>query len=113
VTVTFQAQMVPYVLFCLGPLLVLLGIFYTTVIFIRKQGKADDWSVWKTSLKKEVISVNALIAAVVSTGALFGAWYAQCYSNPTWGAPWPAIFVTLGTVTAAAAAATVPMGFTS
>jgi hypothetical protein len=54
--------------------------------------------------------VNGLAALILSIGAGFTAWNAQCFRNPVWGSPWPAILVSLVTMAgAAAAASTVPM----
>jgi hypothetical protein len=111
VTVTLQSEVVPYALTAAGPPIVLLGILYSALILIRRRYPAIKPADMPSELKYALWSVNGLVALIVSVGAVFTAWNVQCYRNPTWGAPWPTILVTLVTmIGAAAGAATLPLG---
>jgi hypothetical protein len=110
VTVTFQSQVVPYALTAAGPPLVLLGILYTSLILIRRKYPGINLNQIPQELQYALWSINGLAALIVSVGAVFTSWGAQCYRNATWGNPWPTILVTLVTMAGAAAGATtVPM----
>lgn len=111
VTVTFQSQVVPYILTVAGPPLVLLGMLYTTLILIRRKYSDINQNQIPHELQYELWSINGLIALIASIGAVFTVWNLQCFRNATWGTPWPTILVTLVTMAGAAAgASTLPMG---
>jgi hypothetical protein len=111
VTVTFQSQVVPYVLTVAALPLVLLGMIYATLILIRRKYPDINLNQVPRELQYALWSINGLAALIVSIGAVFAAWNVQSYRNTTWGTPWPTILVTLVTMAGAAAgAATVPMG---
>lgn len=111
VTVTLQTRLVPFVLTMGGTLLALLGMLYVTLLLLRRSEPGLKLKDLPGAVKNELLSVNGLVAAILALGAVFTAWFAQCYRNPTWGFPWPTIAVTVATLAgAAAAAATVPMG---
>lgn len=111
VTVTFQSQVVPYVLTVAALPLILLGMIYATLILIRRRYPGIDLNKVPRELQYALWSINGLAALIVSVGAVFAAWNVQCYRNTTWGTPWPTILVTLVTMAGAAAGtATVPMG---
>ena len=110
VTVTFQSEVVPFILTVgLAPLSVL-GMLYTTLILIRRKDSDLKLGEIGSQLLNELWSVNGLAALILSVGAVFIAWNAQCFRNPVWGTPWPTILVSLAIMAgAAAAASTVPM----
>jgi hypothetical protein len=110
-TVTFQSETVPFIV-TVGLLpLSLLGIVYTTLILLRRQNTDLDIKQMPRNLWHALASINGILAGIVSIGAVFAAWNVQCYRNPVWGSPWPAILVSLVTMTGAAAtASSVPMG---
>jgi hypothetical protein len=111
VTVTFQSRIVPLVLTVGIAPLTLLGLLYTTLVLVRRTNPAVELSGLPEGLRTALCSVNGLAALIFCLGAVFTAWYAQCYRDPTWGSPWPTILVALATMASAAAgAATVPMG---
>ena len=111
VTVTFQSQVVPYALTVGGLPIVLLGMLYTTLILMRRRWPGLDLKRIPSEFQYALWSINGIAALIVSIGAVFTAWNAQCYRNPTWGTPWPTILVTLVTMAGAAVgASTVPMG---
>ncbi len=111
VTVTLQTRLVPFVLTMGGTLLALLGTVYITILLLRRSDPKLKIKGLARQVYDELWTVNGLVAAIVALGAVFTAWSAQCYRNPTWGSPWPTILVTAATLAgAAAAAATVPMG---
>lgn len=111
VTVTFQSEAVPFIL-TVGLLpLSLLGIVYTTLILLRRQNPDLHISQLPQKLWAALASTNGILAVIVSIGAVYTAWNVQCYRNPVWGSPWPAILVSLVTMTGAAVtASSVPMG---
>jgi hypothetical protein len=110
VTVTFQSRVVPFALTVGGLPLALCGMLYTTIILIRRSTPTPGMGNVIGALRQELWSLNGLVALLLSVGAVFTAWYAQCFRDPTWGSPWPAILITFGTMTAAAAgASTVPI----
>jgi hypothetical protein len=111
ITVTFQSRIVPFVLTVgLAPL-VLLGMLYCTLILIRRNRPDIKPGDIPEELKIALYSVNGIAALILSIGAVFTAWNVQCYRDPIWGTPWPAILVALVTMAGAAAgASTVPMG---
>ena len=110
-TVTFQSETVPFIV-TVGLLpLSLLGIVYTTLILVRRQDPDLHIRHVPQKLWEALASPNGILAVIVSVGAVFAAWNVQCYRNPTWGSPWPAILVSLVTMTGAAVtASSVPMG---
>lgn len=110
-TVTFQSETVPFIV-TIGLLpLALLGMVYTTLILLRRQYTDLHISEIPAELWEALASPNGILAAIVSIGAVFAAWNVQCYRNPTWGSPWPAILVSLVTmIGAAVTASSVPMG---
>jgi hypothetical protein len=110
-TVTFQSETVPFIV-TVGLLpLSLLGIVYTTFILLRRQNPDLHISQVPPKLWEALASTNGVLAVIVSIGAVFAAWNVQCYRNPVWGSPWPAILVSLVTMTGAAVtASSVPMG---
>jgi hypothetical protein len=109
-TVTFQSRIVPFIMTVGLPPLSLLGMVYTALILLRRQetnlGIRDvPRRVWRA-----LASINGILAGIVSVGAVFAAWNVQCYRNPTWGSPWPAILVSMVTmIGAAVTASSVPM----
>ena len=110
-TVTFQSETVPFIV-TIGLLpLSLLGIVYTTLILLRRQNPELHISQVPQKLWEALASTNGILAVVVSVGAVYTAWNVQCYRNPVWGSPWPAILVSMVTmVGAAVTASSVPMG---
>jgi hypothetical protein len=114
VTVTFQSRLVPFVLTVGGLPLALFGILYTTLILIRRSNSGLALAGVVSKLYDELWSINGLVALLLSVGAVFTAWYAQCFRDSTWGSPWPTILIALGTMAGAAAgASTVPMGLSN
>jgi hypothetical protein len=114
VTVTFQSRVVPFVLTVGGLPLALCGILYTTLILIRRNNPGLGLKGVVGNLYEELWSINGLVAFLLSVGAVFAAWYAQCFRDLTWGAPWPSILIAFGTMAGVAAgAATVPMGLSN
>ena len=114
VTVSFQSEAVPYILTMGIVPLSLLGMLYCTLILVRRSKTDEDISSLPTSLRQQLWSINGIIAAIVSLGAVFAAWNLQCYRNPTWGTPWPVVLTVLATMAGAAAgASTVPMGLST
>jgi len=109
-TATFQSETVPFIV-TVGLLpLSLLGMVYTTLILLRRQKPDLHISEVPRMLWHALVSTNGILAAIVSIGAVFATWNVQCYRNPTWGSPWPAILVSLVTMTGAAVtASSVPM----
>jgi hypothetical protein len=111
IAVSFQARSLPYVLFVGGPLLVILGMIYSTAVLVRRAIHDVTLPGLFRQVTYELWSVNGLFALIASLGAVFGAWEVQCFRDPTWGTPWPDILVTVVTLAGAAgAASTVPMG---
>jgi hypothetical protein len=111
VTVTFQSQVVPYILTVAGPPLVLLGLLYASLILIRRKYSGININQIPGELQYALWSINGLAALIASIGAVFTLWSVQCYRNATWGTPWPTILVTLVTMAGAAAGTTtLPMG---
>jgi len=109
-TVTFQSVTVPFIVTVGVVPLSLLGIVYTTLILLRRQNPGLDIKDVPDLLWQALFSINGILAVIVSIGAVFAAWNVQCYRNPTWGSPWPAILVSMATMTGAAVtASTVPM----
>jgi len=110
VNVTFQSQVAPFILTVgLAPLSVL-GMLYTTLVLVRVKDPHVVLGGIGNKLLDELWSVNGLAALILSVGAVFTAWNAQCFRNPVWGTPWPTILVSLVTMAgAAAAASSVPM----
>lgn len=114
VTVTFQSKLVPFVLTVGGLPLALCGMLYTTLILIRRSDSGLGLEGVVGKLYDELWSINGLVALLLSIGAVFTAWYAQCFRDPTWGSPWPTILIALGTMAGAAAGvSTVSMGFSN
>lgn len=110
---TFQSRAVPFALTVAGLPLAVCGLLYTTLILIRRTNQNLGMGGVLGELRKELWTVNGLVVFLLSVGAVFTTWYAQCYRDPTWGSPWPTILITFGTMAAAAAAiATVPAGIT-
>jgi hypothetical protein len=109
-TVTFQSETVPFII-TVGLLpLSLLGMVYTALILQRRQNPGLKIEEIPQKLRDALWSTNGILAAIVSVGAVFAAWNVQCYRNPVWGSPWPAILVSLVTMTGAAVtASSVPM----
>jgi hypothetical protein len=108
VTVTLQSRLVPYALTVGGLPLALCGMFYTTLVLLRRANSTSSLA----KVVDQLWSSNGLVALVLSVGAVFTAWNVQVFRNPTWGSPWPAILVAFVTMAGAAAgASTVPMGF--
>ena len=111
VTVTFQSRTVPYVLTVGLVPLTLSGMLYCALILIRRTNPALRLTEIDGKLKEALLSVNGITALLLGVAAVFTAWNAQCYRDPTWGTPWPTILVALVTMAGAAAgAATVPLG---
>lgn len=114
VSVTFQSPAVPFLLTVGIVPLALLGMLYTTLFLIRRTNSALKLSDLPEALHNALWSVNGVFALIVSIGAVFTAWGAQCYRNPTFGTPWPTLLLTLVTMTGAASvASTVPMGLSN
>ena len=114
VSVTFQSPAVPFLLTVGIVPLALLGMIYTTLFLIRRNNPALKLNQLPNALHEALWSVNGVFALIVSIGAVFTAWTAQCYRNPTFGTPWPTLLLTLVTMTGAASvASTVPMGLSS
>lgn len=110
-TVTFQSETVPFIITVGLMPLSLLGIVYTTLILVRRQKPEVHIREVPQKLWKALASTNGILAGIVSIGAVFAAWNVQCYRNPTWGSPWPAILVSMVTmIGAAVTASSVPMG---
>jgi hypothetical protein len=111
VTVTFQSESVPYVLAMGIVPFSLVGMIYCTLVLIRRKEPEIEMGQLFRSLYAELWSINGVIAFILSVGAVFAAWNAQCYRNPTWGSPWPVVLVVFITMAGAAAgASTIPMG---
>jgi hypothetical protein len=114
VSVTFQSPAVPFLLTVGIVPLALLGMIYTTLFLIRRNNPALELNQLPKELRVALCSINGVFALIVSIGAVFTAWSAQCYRNPTFGTPWPTLLLTLVTMTGAASvASTVPMGLSS
>jgi hypothetical protein len=111
VTVTFQSEIVPFIVTVgLVPLSVL-GMAYTALILLRRTNPHLELKGIMKALGNELWSINGLTALILSIGAVFTAWTVQCFRNPTWGTPWPTILGTLVAMAGSAvAASTVPMG---
>ena len=114
VSVTFQSEAVPFILTAGIVPLAILGMLYTTLFLVRRKDPDLSLSGLTKNLRGELWSVNGVYAFILSIGAVFTAWNAQCYRNPTWGTPWPALLLTLVTMAGAAGVvSTVPMGLSS
>ena len=114
VSVTFQSEAVPFILTAGVVPLALLGMIYTTLFLVRRTDPELSLGELATNLRKEIVSVNGVYAFILSIGAVFTAWNVQCYRDPTWGTPWPALLLTLVTMAGAAGvASTVPMGLSA
>ena len=111
VTVTFQSEIVPFILTVGLVPLSIVSMAYTALILLRRTDPDLELKGIIKTLRKELWSINGLTALILSIGAIFTAWTVQCFRNPTWGTPWPTILGTLVTMAGAAvAASTVPMG---
>jgi hypothetical protein len=114
VSVTFQSEAVPFILTAGIVPLALLGMMYTTLFLVRRKDPDLSLKGLSKNLHAEIWSVNGVYAFILSIGAVFTAWNVQCYRNPTWGTPWPALLLTLVTMAGAAGvASTVPMGLSA
>jgi hypothetical protein len=114
VSVTFQSEAVPFILTAGIVPLALLGMIYTTLFLVRRTNPELPLKGLTGNLRTEICSVNGVYAFILSIGAVFTAWNVQCYRNPTWGTPWPALLLTLVTMAGAAGvASTVPMGLSA
>jgi hypothetical protein len=114
VSVTFQSEAVPFILTAGIVPLALLGMIYTTLFLVRRTNPDLPLTGLTANLRDEIWSVNGVYAFILSIGAVFTAWNVQCYRNPTWGTPWPALLLTLVTMAGAAGvASTVPMGLSA
>jgi hypothetical protein len=114
VSVTFQSEAVPFILTAGIVPLAVLGMIYTTLFLVRRTNRDLALKGLIATLRKEIWSVNGVYAFILSIGAVFTAWNVQCYRNPTWGTPWPALLLTLVTMAGAAGvASTVPMGLST
>ncbi len=114
VSVAFQSEAVPFILTAGIVPLALLGMTYTTLFLIRRTDPNLPLTGLAVNLGTEIWSVNGVYAFILSVGAVFTAWNVQCYRDPTWGTPWPALLLTLVTMAGAAGvASTVPMGLST
>jgi hypothetical protein len=114
VSVTFQSEAVPFILTAGIVPLSLLGMMYTTLFLVRRKDPDLSLKGLSSNLHTEIWSVNGVYAFILSIGAVFTAWNVQCYRDPIWGTPWPALLLTLVTMAGAAGvASTVPMGLSA
>jgi hypothetical protein len=112
VTATFQSQAVPWVLWAIGPFMLILGLLYTAVVFVRRAKPEITMQELPDKVAKALWSTNGIVALIAGAGAGFGLWRVQVYANPTWGAHWPDIAIGIVSIAiAAAGAASLPMAF--